>query len=77
MKLHACFAAEVLCYDDGCHLRKYARNSVRSNLSKAAVKLSNIDIVIDKMHFTGHTDTWCKANCNPYSLKQLEKVTQN
>lgn len=68
--------AEVLCYDDGCHLRKYARNPVRSKLSKAAVRLSNIDIVIDKMHFAGHTDAWCKANCNPYNVKQLEKVTQ-
>ena len=26
---------------DGCHLRKHARNSVRSNLSKTAVKLSS------------------------------------
>ena len=75
-KLHACFTAEVLCYDDGCHLRKYARNPVRSKLSKAAVRLSNIDIVIDKMHYNGHIDMWCKANCNPYNVKQLEKVTQ-
>ena len=34
-KLHACFTAEVLCYDDGCHLHKYGRNLVCPKLSKA------------------------------------------
>ena len=65
---------DVLCYDDGCHLHKYARNTAGSHLTDAATKLSTWNIVIDRMHFAGHTDSWCKANCNPNSLKQLGKV---
>jgi hypothetical protein len=32
------------------------------------------DIVIDKMHMKGHTDKWCKENCDPKSRPELEKV---
>ena len=30
--------------------------------------------MIDKMHFRGHVDEWCKKNCNPYLLKDLKDV---
>lgn len=65
---------DELCYDDGCHLRKQARNLFRANRSTTATKLAGLNIVIDKMHFAGHIDEWCKANCNPYSIEQLDKV---
>ena len=64
----------IVCYDDGCHLKWYARNPKRSNLSIAATKLASLDIVIDKLHFAGHTDSWCHANCNPYKVDELKKV---
>ena len=65
---------DILCYDDGCHLCKYARNTARSHLTDAATRMSTWNIVIDKMHFAGHTDSWCKANCNSNNLKEIEKV---
>lgn len=66
--------ADIICYDDGCHLRKYCRNPVRTSLSEAAVKLAAINIVVDKLHFKGHIDPWCHANCNPYEVEDLKMV---
>ena len=65
---------EFVCYDDGCHLRKYARNTWRKKLTPTAEKLATIEIVIDKMHMTGHIDKWCLANCNPSQFPELNKV---
>ena len=36
--------------------------------------LSNINIVIDKMHMVGHTDKWCKKVCNPNNFPDLNDV---
>ena len=68
------FCSGIICYDDGCHLRKYTRNPIRSQLSVAATKLASLNIVIDKLHFSGHTDAWCHANCNPYDADDLKEV---
>ena len=46
--------AEFLCYDDGCHLRKYAYNECRRGLTTTTKKLASTEIVIDRMHFRGH-----------------------
>ena len=45
---------EFICYDDGCHLRKYATNSSRCDLTATTTLLSQVEIVIDKLHFAGH-----------------------
>ena len=63
-----------ICYDDGCHLRKYARNPVRSQLTPSTIKLSQIEIVIDKMHMAGHVDKWCLDNCDPKLFTDLINV---
>ena len=68
------YITDIICYDDGCHLRKYCRNPVRASLSEAAAKLAAINIVIDKLHFKGHIDPWCHANCNPYEVADLKEV---
>ena len=47
---------EFICYDDGCHLRKYSRNSIRRNLTPTTEKLATVEIVIDKLHMAGHID---------------------
>ena len=65
---------EYICYGDGCHHRKYARNSCRSSQTSIAKVLAEIDIVIDKMHMAGHVDKWCKANCDPELYDDLKKV---
>ena len=68
------YVTGIVCYDDGCHLRRYARNPIRSKLSIATTKLASLNIVIDKLHFTGHIDSWCHANCNPYEVDDLKQV---
>ena len=47
---------DFLCYDDACHLKKFATNPRRSKLTDVATTISNLSIVVDKMHFAGHTD---------------------
>ena len=56
---------ETICYDDACHLKRFACNPVRSSMSKTAEKLAVMEIVCDRFHFKNHTDAWCKRNCNP------------
>ena len=61
-------------YDDGCHLKKFATNPVRSCLTPTAKKIAETTIVVDKMHFKGHIDEWCKRHCNPNHFSDLENV---
>ena len=68
---------EFICYDDGCHLRKYAQHECRRNVTPTAQLISKIEIVVDKMHFTGHKDKWCRDNCNPNTFEALNKVSMN
>ena len=60
-----------ICYDDGCHLWRYANNSVRRDLSPITEKLAIVEIVIDKMHMAGLTDGWCFEHCNPKDLDNI------
>ena len=66
--------AEFICYDDACHLRKYARNPTRKESTPVPQCLAAIEIVVDKMHMSGHTDRWCQMNCDPKLFSQLDKV---
>ena len=63
-----------ICYDDGCHLKKYASHSTRKGLTPIAARLSEVNIVIDKLHFKGHVDKWCHEHCNPYKFEELNQV---
>ena len=63
-----------VCYDDGCHLKRYACNPTRGTCTPTAERLSSLNIVVDKMHFKGHTDKWCMENCNPYAHEELNQV---
>ena len=65
---------EFICYDDGCHLRRYARHTSRKDLTETTKHLAQVEIVVDKMHMYGHTDQWCKANCDASAFSQLDKV---
>lgn len=73
--LHMSFSiAEYVCYDDGCHLKKYVMNPIRVKKTETASRLASTKIVIDKLHFKGHTDAWCKEHCDPYKFKDLNEV---
>ena len=65
---------EYICYDDGCHLKRYADKQQRRDLTATSKLLHNMSIVVDKMHMTGHTDAWCKDNCDPKLYPDLKEV---
>ena len=64
-----------MCYDDGCHLKKYATNPVRANHTPTANKIASMNIAIDKLHFKGHIDAWCKEHCDPHKFEDLIDVS--
>ena len=64
-----------ICYDDGCHLKRYATHPEKCNQTETAEKIAGLNIVVDKLHFKGHVDAWCKENCNPYTCKDLDNVS--
>ena len=66
---------EYICYDDGCHLRKFTRNPIRQNVTTTAKRLASVEIVIDKLHMAGHIDKWCLENCDPHLFRDLDKVS--
>ena len=51
-----------ICYDDGCHLRKFAQNPIRHEVNATSKQLAEENITIDKMYMKGHTDVWCKEH---------------
>jgi hypothetical protein len=63
--------SEYMCYDDGCHLRKYAANPSHQNLTPTTQILSHAAIVVDKLHMAGHVDKWCRKNCDPHLFRDL------
>ena len=66
-----------ICYDDGCHLKKYAMNPNRRDLTSTTKILSEMKITVDKMHMAGHVDAWCKQTCDPALYPELQKVSTN
>jgi len=65
---------EYICYNDACHLWRYARNPVWRDLTECTKMISQLEIVIDKLHMVGHTDKWCKEVCDPHKFRDLDMV---
>ena len=65
--------AEFICYDDACHLKRFANKPKRIDLTEKVKQLASIKVVVDKMHMMFHTDASCKENCCPYKFPQLEE----
>lgn len=63
----------TICYDDGCHLKKYALK--REDLTATSKRIASMSIAVDKMHFKGHVVKWCQQHCNPFELEQLKNVS--
>lgn len=61
-------------YDDACHLKKFAMNKSRSKQTETAGRIASMAMVVDRFHFPGHVDAWCKKNCNPDDFDELEGV---
>ena len=66
---------EFICYDDACHLRRYANNPKRRNITTTSQRLTEIELVVDKMHMAGHVDEWCHAHCDPRKFVELQNVS--
>ena len=45
------FDTGYICYDDACHLRKYAINPLRQDLTPYTQHIATSEIVVDKMHY--------------------------
>ena len=63
---------DTICYDDACHLKKFATNPKRCNLTDVASVIAKKNIVCDRFHFKNHIDKWCVKNCNPYECDELK-----
>ena len=69
------FLTGCICYDDGCHLSKYATNPCLRDLTPTTQAISQMPIVVDKMHMAGHVDARCKENCDPRKFRDLSGGT--
>ena len=73
-RVYALGSTGFVCYDDGCHLKRYASHHTRKELTRTAGRLSTMNIVVDKLHFRGHVDKWCQQHCNPHTFEELNDV---
>ena len=55
-------------------LLKTSSNSCRSEQTETTHLLSELAIVVDKMHMAGHVDSWCKKTCDPHLFPDLNSV---
>lgn len=58
------------CYDDACHLMKYATNTARRTLTPTAKRMAEMSYVVDRMHFKGYVDPWCRKIATQTSYQQ-------
>jgi len=53
---------------------RFAISNKRNDLKPEAKCLASLNFVVDRFHFSGHTDPWCKLNCNPDMFEGLKEV---
>lgn len=68
------YNVDFIVYDDACHLRRFARNPVRSDGTEHSKHLASVEMVVDKMHTHGHIDNWCQQHYDSAKFHQLNKV---
>ena len=66
---------KYIIYGDGSHLRQFAQNSNRRQQRITTQLLADVELVVDKIHFKRHTDTWCKQFCDPKKHELLHKIS--
>ena len=66
--------AGYIIYDDGCHLKKFAQNPARRDVTRTAKRLSWTIDSGGKIHMKGHVDQWCKENCDANNVEELKGV---
>ena len=63
-----------ICYDNACHLKRFARNPARAYLTEQSKQLASVEMVVDRMHMKAHIDPWCRAHCDASKNPELKKV---
>lgn len=48
---------------------------MRYDATDTSKLILQLKIVIDRIHFKGQMDEWCKRNCDPDSFPDLEHVS--
>lgn len=64
----------VICYDDACHLKRFAQNPIRCSKTDIASRICEMEILCDRFHFKNHVDGWCRTYCNPLKSETLKGV---
>ena len=62
----------VICYDDACHLKRFAQNPIRCSKTDIASRICEMEILCDRFHFKNHVDGWCRTYCNPLKSETLK-----
>ena len=64
---------QAVVHDDACHLRRFTQRwfSDYPHLCYPAIRF-----IIDKFHYRGHRDSWCRANCAP-TLPEHNTILQS
>ena len=44
------FLIGFICYDDACHLKRFARDPMRAGITDQGKQLASVEMVVDKMH---------------------------
>ena len=44
------FLIGFICYDDACHLKRFARDPMRAGITDQGKQLDSVEMVVDKMH---------------------------
>ena len=68
--------AGYVIYDDAYHVKKFATNKSRSTQTEMSQRIALMKMVVDRFHFPGHVDSWCKKHCNPNDIDELKGVRQ-
>ena len=48
----------------------------RRSITTTAERITSMCFVVDRMHFRGHVDPWCRENCDPNKLDEMKKVSK-
>ncbi|XP_066922845.1 uncharacterized protein [Clytia hemisphaerica] len=65
---------ETIVYDDACHLKPFATNKIRKDLTPLSKRIAGMDFAVDRFHFKNHIGEWCLENCDPDMVANLNEV---
>ena len=63
-----------ICYDDACHLKRFARNPARADLTEQSKQLASVEMVVDRMLMKAHIVPWCREHCDASKDPEIKKV---